>query len=369
MNDKPNDEFDELMRRALHNEADRVEPTDGLHEIQARVRTTRKPVNRRPWVVTAGAAVVGTAAAIGAFAVLNGDNRQAGDSEVAGAPDTTASATGSPESATARPSATMPSASAYAPTDQPKVKPSQAGKPEPESSGAIPVYWLGPTVGNENGPGVKLFRTFVPFKGQPTYSALQLMTSGKSADPDYSSPWVGAQVADVRRAGSLTTVDFKSLPKTRLEPDVAEMALQQLVYTVQGASGATVPVQVTLQGRAVSQVFGVDVKQPLGRAQALDVQALIWITAPENEAVLKMPFKVTGVAAAHEGQLNWRITSDKTRRVVDEGVTMTEEAFKFANYSFVVDKLPSGRYTLEVFEVSVADGRQTSTDSKTIQVK
>ncbi|MEV6286591.1 Gmad2 immunoglobulin-like domain-containing protein [Kribbella sp. NPDC051770] len=370
MNDQPNNEFDELMRRALHSEADRIEPADGLHEIQARVSTARKPVNRRPWVLTAGAAVVGTAAAIGAFAVLNGENRQAGDSEVAGAPDTTASATGTPQSP--KPSATLPSPSAYAPTDPgtPKVKPTQAGKLEPESSGAVPVYWLGATDGSKTGAGVKLYRTFAPFKGRPAYAALQLMTSGKSTDPDYSSPWVGARVSEVRQTGSLTTVDFKALPKTRLDPEVANLALQQLVYTVQGASGASVPVQLTLQGRPVAQVFGTDItQQPLGRAQALDVQALIWITAPENDAVLSTPFKVTGVAAVNEAQLNWRITSASNRRVVDEGTAMTQEAFKFSDYTFVVDKLPAGRYTLEVFEVSAEDGRQTSTDTKTLVVK
>lgn len=369
MNDRPDDEFDELMRRALHHEADRIEPADGLHEIQARVRTTRTPVNRRPWMLTAGAAVVGTAAAIGAFAVLNGDNRQAGDSEVAGAPDTTASATGTPDSPrVATPAPTAPPSAV--PTDQkPTVKSSQErGRLEPETSGAVPVYWLGQTVGFESGPGVRLYRTFAPFKGRATYAALQLMTSGKSSDPDYSSPWAGAQVSEVRMTGALTTVDFKSVPRTRLEPDVAEMALQQLVYTVQGASKATVPVEVTLQGRPLPQLFGVDIKQPLGRAQSLDVQAFIWVTSPDNDAVVRAPFKVSGIAAVNEAQLNWRITSDD-RKVLDEGVATTEEAFKLTPYSFVVPKLPAGRYTLEVFEVSAADGRQTSTDSKTLLVK
>ncbi|GAB3829039.1 Gmad2 immunoglobulin-like domain-containing protein [Kribbella italica] len=372
MSDQPNDDFDELMRRALHNEADRVEPADGLHEIQARVRTTRTPVNRRPWAITAGAAVLGTAAAIGAFAVLNGDDRQAGDNEVAGAPGTTTSATGTPESATARPPATVPSPSVEEPTDQtPEAKPTtkQQGRLEPETSGAIPVYWLGETIGFESGPGVRLYRTFVPFKGRATYAAVQLMASGKADDPDYSSPWAGAQVSEVRMSGALTTVDFKSVPTTRLEPGVAQMALQQLVYTVQGASKATVPVEVTLQGKPLPQLFGVDIKQPLGRAQSLDVQAFIWVTSPDNGAVLTTPFKVSGIGAVNEAQLNWRITSDDNRKVLDEGVATTKEAFKLTPYSFVVPKLPAGRYTLEVFEVSAADGRQTSTDSKTLVVK
>jgi hypothetical protein len=341
MSEHPNDEFDELMRRALHSEADRIEPADGLHEIQARVRSQRAPVNRRGWVVTAGAAVVGTAAAIGAFALLNGEDRPAGESEVAGAPDTTTTATGRTE--TSLPPSAAPTPPATTPTKPtPKALPTESGKLEPKGSGAIPVYWLGKTAGIDTGAGVRLYRSFAPFQGRPTYSALQLMVAGKSGDPDYSQ---------------------------RLEPDVAQMALQQLVYTVQGASGQTVPIEVTLGGKPVTHLFGVEIKQPLGRAQSLDVQALIWITTPENGAVVRSPLKVSGLAAAHEAQLNWRITSEDTRRVIDEGVATTEEAYKFTPYSFVVAKLPAGRYTLEVFEVSVADGRQTSTDTKSILVR
>jgi hypothetical protein len=368
MSEHPNDEFDELMRRALHSEADRIEPADGLHEIQARVRSQRAPVNRRGWVVTTGAAVVGTAAAIGAFALLNGEDRPAGDSEVAGAPKTTATATGSVESSL--PPSAAPSPLATTPTEsRPTALPTKSGKLEPKGSGAIPVYWLGRTDGIDTGAGLRLYRTFAQFEGRPTYSALQLMVAGKSSDPDYTSPWSGAQVSEVRLSGALTTVDFAELPTERLDQSVAQLALQQLVYTVQGASGQTVPIEVTLRGKPVTHLFGVEIKQPLGRAQSLDVQAFIWITTPENGAVVKSPLKVSGVAAAHEAQLNWRITSDDSKRVVDEGVATTQEAYKFTPYSFVVAKLPAGRYTLEVFEVSVADGRQTSTDTKSILVK
>jgi hypothetical protein len=319
-------------------------------------------------VVTAGAAVVGTAAAIGAFALLNGEDRPAGEREVAGAPDTTTTATGRTE--TSLPPSAAPTPPATTPTKPtPKALPTESGKLEPKGSGAIPVYWLGKTAGIDTGAGVRLYRSFAPFQGRPTYSALQLMVAGKSGDPDYSSPWIGARVAEVRMSGALTTVDFDRLPTQRLEPDVAQMALQQLVYTVQGASGQTVPIEVTLGGKPVTHLFGVEIKQPLGRAQSLDVQALIWITTPENGAVVRSPLKVSGLAAAHEAQLNWRITSEDTRRVIDEGVATTEEAYKFTPYSFVVAKLPAGRYTLEVFEVSVADGRQTSTDTKSILVR
>lgn len=367
MSDHPNDPFDELMRRALAEEADRTEPADGLHEIQARVRAQRKPVNRRPWVLTAGAAVLGTAAAVGAFAVLDDNAQKAGDTEVAG-PTTTTTATSAPPvtaEPTNAPTATTPGAS-----PAPKETTTKRGTPEPMVKGrAVPVYWLGPTVGFRTGPGVRLYRTFSQIDGRPGFEAVRLMTSAKSGDPDYQSPWLGATVASVSRSDGLITVDFKQLPRQSLKPDVANVATQQLVYTVQGAMEVTEPVQVTQQGRPVSTLFGVDSKQPISRAQALDVQAFIWVNSPLNGMVVSAPLKVSGVAAVNEAQLNWRVIATDTRKLVAEGNAMTTEAFKVTPYTFTVQKLPSGTYTLEVFESSAEDGRATSTDTKTFYIK
>ena len=59
--------------------------------------------------------------------------------------------------------------------------------------------------------------------------------------------------------------------------------MQQLVYTVQGAMGTgnAEPVRITEQGRAVPALFGaIDTRRPISRAQALDVQALVWVVTP-----------------------------------------------------------------------------------------
>ncbi|TDO44693.1 sporulation and spore germination protein [Kribbella sp. VKM Ac-2527] len=365
----PDDQFDELMRRSLHDEAEQVQPADGLHQIQARVRDQHKPAVRRPWLLTAGAAVVGTAAAIGAFTMLGNDGPATKDAEVAGPADSTKTVTGPvpasqlPTAAPATPEPTL------APTEAPKVAPTPRGKVEQVTSKAVPVYWLGKTAGVDTGAGVRLYRTWAQIKGRPAYEALRLMTSGKSVDPDYSSPWQGSAVSSVTRADGLITVDFKVLPRQQLAPAVANMAAQQLVYTVQGAMDVTGPVQVTVQGEPVTRLFGVDTAQPLSRAQALDVQAFIWVTYPENGTIVRAPLKVSGIAAAHEASLNYRITANKTGQLIAEGSTQTTEAYKLTPYSFTVTKLPAGEYTLEIFEISMEDGRQTSTDTKTFYVR
>jgi hypothetical protein len=370
MNDHGEDPFDELMRRSLSEEADRIEPADGLHEIQARVRNQRKPVSRRPWAITAGAAVVGAAAAIGAFAVLNDNTKTADQPSVASGPDTTTTASVDPTTAP-----TLP------PT--PKPDPTKAGTPTVDPSDtaraiqepavkqkAVPIYWLGKVVGNKNGPDYRLYRTWQSINGRPAEEALRLMTMSKVAgDPDYVSPWDGSAVNSVRYTDNLIVVDFKQLPTAALEPDVADMAAQQLVYTVQGVlQKSGTPVQITEGGRTPSTLFGVvDASEPLNRAQALNVQAMVWIETPANNQTVKQPFKVTGTAAAYEAHVDWKATNLKTKAVV-KNYTSTAEGMKFSPYAFT-PKLGTGEWLIEVYLTSPGDGSITDTDSKTIYVK
>jgi hypothetical protein len=371
MNDHPNDEFDELMRRAMADEAGRIEPADGLHEIQARVRTQRKPVSRRPWAITVGAAVVGTAAAIGAFAVLNDNTETADQPSIAGGPDTTNSASADPTTAPTPPATPKPG-STKATTQPPTVNPSDKARAIQEPAvkqKAVPIYWLGKVVGNTSGPDYRLYRTWQSINGRPAEEALRLMTMSKVAgDPDYVSPWDGASVDSVRYTDDLIMVDFKQLPAATLEPDVADMAAQQLVYTVQGALQRTVPVQVTEQGRIPKALFGVvDANEPLNKAQKADVQAMVWIETPANNQTVTQPFKVTGIASAFEAQVDWKATNAKTKTVVKD-YTKTTEGQKFSPYAFT-PKLDSGEWLIEVYLTSPADGSITDTDSKTVYVK
>ncbi|TCN34266.1 sporulation and spore germination protein [Kribbella orskensis] len=374
MNDHPDDRFDELMRRALAEEADRIEPADGLHEIQARVRDQRKPVNRRPWALAVGAAVVGTAAAVGAFTLLDDNTRNADQPEVAGSPSATASATIQPSTeASAGPSAlptSMPSAKPSQTINSSTEPPKTVGVPEAEvKARAVPVYWVGRTIGNDTGAGVRLYRTFTRISGRPTLEAVRTMTSEKSSDPDYYSPWIGSAVNSVTKSGDLVTVDFKLLPREKLDPAAANIATQQLVYTVQAVLGdSSQQILVTEQGQATRELFGQALSgQPLSRAQAMDVQALVWIESPEQKATVRSPVTVRGTAAAYEATVNWQATNLKTKTVV-KNYTNTQEGMKFSPFTFTT-KLAPGEWQLEVFMLSGEDGHITDTDSKTIFVK
>jgi immunoglobulin-like protein involved in spore germination/sporulation and spore germination protein len=364
MNDHPNDSFDDLMRRALSEEADRIEPADALPEIQARVRTQRRPAPRRPWVITAGAAAVGTAAAIGAFTVLPDNAKTAGDDEVAGPPAITTSATIPPSSIPATPTTgTLPPTTA---SEEPKVA---RGTPEPIQSAAVPVYWLGAKVGTKTEPAVRLYRTWAKvIQGRPALEAVRVMTSRQPGDPDYYSAWRGAEVNSVTRSNGVVTVDFKQLPQTRLDAAAADVAAQQLVYTVQGAlNNPRDRVQITQQGRAGTMLFGqVDTSRPLSRAEATKVQALVWIDNLTEGQITRSPLTVTGTAAAFEAQVNWRATNLKTRAIQTDYVN-TKEGQKFSPFAIPL-KLTPGQWRIEAYLISAEDGRITDTDSKTVTV-
>ncbi|HEU4945976.1 MAG TPA: Gmad2 immunoglobulin-like domain-containing protein [Kribbella sp.] len=370
MNDQ-HDPFDELMRRSLADEAAKIEPNDGLHKIQARIRSQRTPAGHRPWMLTLGGAVVGTAAAVGLFSVLSDDSTGTGGGspEIAGpviataapsAPPSAAPSTAPTKARTAKPTLSA----ATGPTTTPEVT---LSSPEAVTTKAVPVYWVGHSAGNDT--GLRLYRTFTRIKGRPAYEAVRMMTTQQADDPDYGSLWSGAQVSSVTWSGDLVTVDFKELPRRRLEPGAADLAVQQLVYTVQGAIGdETRPVRITEHGRTAPALFGVvDTERPMSRAQAADVQAPVWIISPVNQAVTTTPVTVSGVAAAFEAEVRWRAVNLRTKATLS-GRAMTKEGQTFSPFAFS-PVLTAGEWSIEVYRVSPQDGRTTDTDSKTLIVK
>lgn len=373
MSDQPNDPFDDLVRRALAEEADRIEPADALPEIQARVHTQRRPATRRPWVLTAGVAAIGTAAAIGAFTVLNDDAKTAGDDQFAGGPGTTTSATGAPSTTLPTTEAAPtpePTEATLPPTSPKTTAPVGRGTPEPMRSAAVPVYWLGEKIGATSAqPTVRLYRTWTKINGRPALEAVRIMTSKDPGDPDYYSAWRGAQVNSVIRADGVVTVDFKHLPEAKLDEAAAHVATQQLVYTVQGALNAPrEPVQVTQQGKPGGRLFGqVDTSRPLTRAPASKVQALVWIDNLNEGQVTQSPLTVTGIAAAFEATVNWRAINLKTRAPLT-GYVNTKEGQTFSPFAIPL-KLTPGEWRIEAYLISAENGSVTDTDSKTVFVK
>ncbi|GAA1578612.1 MULTISPECIES: Gmad2 immunoglobulin-like domain-containing protein [Kribbella] len=359
MNDNSHDQFDELMRRALREEADRIEPADALLEIRSRAHAQR-PSTRHPWFLTAGVAAIGTAAAIGAFTVFTGTDTTAHDGDaVAGQRTSTTSALPESQAPTVRTASPVPSQATRT-----------RGVPEASVHDMlVPVYWLGTQVGAQKKASARLYRTWSKVSGRPAEQAVRIMTTKNPDDPDYYSVWRGAAVNRVTRDNDEVTVDFKQLPKATLDEDVARVAAQQLVYTVQGAlKDDQTPIRVTQNGAAVQQLFGqIDASEPLDRALASDVQALVWIDSPKQDQALTPKVTVQGVAAAFEATVNYQATNLKTREV-RKSHTSTKQGQTFSPYSFQLTLSP-GPWQISVYLVSAADGTVTDTDSKAILVK
>ncbi|WP_410788321.1 Gmad2 immunoglobulin-like domain-containing protein [Kribbella sp. C-35] len=375
MNDNQNDPFDELMRRSLHEEADRIEPSDALPEIRARAHAQR-PAARRPWLLTAGLAAAGTAAAIGAFTMLNGSENTANDGDAVAGSGTTTTATGLPPSPTPSELTVSPEPS-QAPTEVPSTAPSaktaeptDRGVPEPEvKSTVVPVYWLGQQVGAQKKSAARLYRTWAKVSGRPAEQAVRIMTTKQPNDPDYYSVWRGAAVNTVTRSNGIVTVDFKQLPKATLDADLARVATQQLVYTVQGAlQDNKTPIQITEAGRSSGKLFGqINTGTPVSRAAAGEVQALVWIDSPSEDQMVAPKVTVQGVAAAFEATVNYEVTNLKTRET-KKSFANTAEGQKFSPYAFQLTLTP-GPWQVSVYLISGTDGSITDTDTKSIVVK
>jgi hypothetical protein len=362
-NDQQHDPLDDLVRRALAREAEQVRPDpDGLYKIRQRVGTESR--SRKPWLFTVAGAGVAAAAAVGLFAMLdrNTTGQTTAEPPVASSPSsaTTTGATPRPATPTVRPIPTAADTTA----DQSPTPSKDYGVR------AVPVYWLGNTVGRLDA-GQRLYRTFVRVKAaDPALGAVAEMTGGRPSDPDYVTPWTGASPLSVVRRDGLITVDFGSLPAKELGAKDSTAAVQQLVYTVQGALRVTDPVRVRLKGGPAGKLFGhVDSATPFRRAPQVDVQAFVWITTPEEGAGVTAPVKVTGVASTFEATVNWRVRDVASKRVVQENyTTATAGTGEFGDFQFTV-RLPRGKYVLECLELSAEDGRDTNTDTKTIVVR
>jgi hypothetical protein len=85
----------------------------------------------------------------------------------------------------------------------------------------------------------------------------------------------------------------------------------------------------------------------------MDVLAQVWITSPDQGAVVQSGFKVEGLAAAFEANVQWELKQGD--KVVKSGFTTARECCKMAPYSFTV-KAPAGEYTLVVHDADASGG-------------
>ena len=232
---------------------------------------------------------------------------------------------------------------------------------------ALPVYYVAATAA-----GPRLQREFHRVATtDPASDAVREMLAVAAADPDYRSYWpagtalhspvvVGPEAITVDLTAAAAGAPTGTAPPT--------MSLQQLVFTVQGAAGSSLPVRVLVAGAPPGRLLGaVPATAPVPRGDAYALRSLVQIDSPAHGATVPGDVVVTGEAAVFEATVHWEVR--RGAAVVRTGVTSTSEGQVFAPFTFTV-RLDPGEYEVRIAEDDPSDGagRPVLTDTKTITV-
>ncbi len=210
----------------------------------------------------------------------------------------------------------------------------------------VPVYFVGDT----QRAGTRLYREFQRVDGDPLVAAAGLLTAGSALDPDYRTLFPGGDFADVRYAdGRLVVTVADDSWHTRppgMSKREARLAVQELVYTLQGVQQERAQVVALDQGGSPVPLFGFTT---LRQAPPLNVLSHLSLTSPEEGSVVNNgTLEVSGVGNSFEANVGWEIRQGK--RVVRNGFAtmagwMEPKLFPFETTVDVAD-LPPGDYTL-----------------------
>ncbi len=188
-----------------------------------------------------------------------------------------------------------------------------------------------------------------------------------------NNPWAGglagephpiAAVNDVTDEGDTVTVDFDRqldpLPSLG-SPEFGQLAVQQLVLTVQSALRTDDPVLITVNGEAADEAFG----YPLPDRLEADWSLVSGIRpeSPTQGATVSSPVTITGESSTSEGNVRWQITSDD--RVEEKGHTMGGGAPFYDTYA-IKTALPPGDYTVKLWEPQAASGTEAWTEEMSV---
>ncbi len=238
------------------------------------------------------------------------------------------------------------------PSDQPNTdsgSPAPSGEPSTPTSTAggatVPVYFVSTTP-----QGARLFREFQRVSGDPLLEAAKLVDGGTPLDPDYRTEWPLVGIDSVSASDGLLVVDLTGDGFTEA-PDgmtkrLAKLAIQQMVYTLQGVQQERVPVQFLREGKP-ARLFGIDLAEPVRNASPIRVLGLVNVTAPEQGATVEgETLEASGVASSFEATVPWQIRSGQ--KVVIDGFA-TADGWMNKLYpwqtSIDVSSLAPGNYT------------------------
>jgi len=299
------------------------------------------------------AAVATTVMAVAALAAC-GDNDNSADPRAGGPAATTAPPASAPKPAPATTSPSTPTAAAGTMT--------------------VAVYYLMDDA--DRGPVlVREFRR-VPRSAGVVRAAVDAMLHLEPLDPDYTSLW--PRTTSVRGAsisGDTATVDLSADAGRGQSGGEAEAAsLQQLVWTVTAAAPKVRKVQLLIEGRKVTDLWGhVDASTAQRREPSFEVLAAVQITLPAHGSKVSRSLTVSGEATVFEATVSWSVVDVETKKVYAQGsetATMGAPGRGTWKASTTLPAAAAGRHVqIRAWESSAKDGSVTNLDTKDIQVR
>ncbi|MCX6499767.1 MAG: GerMN domain-containing protein [Arthrobacter sp.] len=251
------------------------------------------------------------------------------------------------------PSRTVPGPAAGVATTSAPLESSQA-------SNKTPVYWIGRSNNN-----VFLYREFRDASDQdnPVTRALRVMMSQKPLDPDFFTPWQNPKKLATSISGkNVITVDVSADAfNSNLDADMAERAIQQLVYTATAAAasagltdtGQQIQVVILVDGHTDYVAFNrVRLGSPTSRSAGM--VAPVWIIDPqEGTQSPEGSVKISGRSTVPGGKLHWEILRvDGTAKTPYLNGTVTADADAAQAGLFAIStNLGPGSYEARVSQI------------------
>ncbi|MEI2713555.1 MAG: Gmad2 immunoglobulin-like domain-containing protein [Nocardioides sp.] len=222
----------------------------------------------------------------------------------------------------------------------------QASEATETEGAAVPVYYV---VDTERA-GTRLVREFRQVD-DPVPGALSLLGEAP-LDPDYrtlvpTGALARAQIDDDQITVDLASRDWTTLPEGMTRAD-ARLAIQQVVYTLQGIAQSRAQVRFVLDDKP-AKAFGVTTAKGVSAA-GFGVLNQMSITTPEQGQVITAGvLRVTGVGNGFEASVGWEVRDASGARVLGGAAMMhgwlEERLFPF-EFTVDVSPLPPGNYTI-----------------------
>ncbi|WP_139978368.1 Gmad2 immunoglobulin-like domain-containing protein [Nocardioides litoris] len=218
---------------------------------------------------------------------------------------------------------------------------------EAEGGTAVPVYFVG-----ETPLGQRLYREFHRVDGDPLLGAAQVLVEGAAEDPDYTTLLPGVTVEAVeQRDGAIVVTLGEDSPLSAdkgTSSEQAALAVQSLVYTLQGAAGSREPVRVELADGSPADLYDQPTGEGVEAQPQLDVLSLVSLTTPTEGEQASGTLAVEGVASSFEATVPLAVLDEAGTEVLTDFTTA--EAFGDQLYPFAteldVSGLEPGTYTL-----------------------